>query len=201
MAATADGCDGAGTCETRGGSVPTATPTSTETDTTRTPLPAEMPAALHDGASRGTIVCGVDDTPAAAAALDAAVELSARLELRLVVVTVADAFVDDDGQPIDSLSTTHAREGARRLLRRLVEEAGLPVDVECRHDVGTPADALARAAQEERADVLVIGAGRRRLLRPGAGVQLAVELGAACSCPVVVVPASPRRERAPAAHD
>ncbi len=174
----------------------TATLISTDTDTTRDTArrrAAGQPCPTARAAAPS--LCGVDDTPAAAAALDAAVELSDRLELRLVVVTVAEAFVDDDGQPIDSLTTTHAREGARRLLRRLVDEAGLPVRVECRYDVGTPADALARAAQEERADVLVIGAGRRRLLRPRAAVQLAVELGAACPCPVVVVPDAPRRER------
>jgi nucleotide-binding universal stress UspA family protein len=183
------------TCDTRGGSVTTATPTTIHSDTTRSEEPAPMPAPVSDGASRGTIVCGVDDTPAAAAALEAAAELSARLELRLVVVTVAEAFTDDEGRPIDSLTTNHAREGARRLLQRLADDAGLPATAERRYDVGTPAEALARAAQEERADMLVIGAGRRRLLRPRAGVQLAEELGAACPCPVVVVPTATRERR------
>jgi nucleotide-binding universal stress UspA family protein len=161
---------------------------TTPASPTTEPIPEPL---TSDGARRGTIVCGVDDSPGASAALAAAAELSRRLDLRLVVVTVAEAIVDDDGRPIESLSTNQAREGARRLLRRLVDESRIPAGSECRYDVGSPSEALARAAQDERADMLVIGAGRPRLLRPRAGVQLAVELGAACPCPVVVVPADP----------
>jgi nucleotide-binding universal stress UspA family protein len=160
--------------------VATATPT-TQTDNTN---------GAHGG--RGTIVCGVDDTPGAIAALDAAAELSNRLDLRLVLVAVADVIVDDDGRPIESLTTNHAREGARKLLRRLGQERELPPGAELRNDIGAPAEALARAAQEERADLLVIGSRKPSLLRPRAAFQLADELSAAAPCPVLVVPFAAR---------
>src|SRR3954468_4585632 len=116
----------------RGGTVTVTTPAN--------PISEPIPEPFEsDGARRGTILCGVDDSPGASAALDAAAELSRRLDLRLVVVTVAEAIVDDDGRPIESLSTTQAREGARKLLRRLVDEARIPAGSECRYDVGTPA--------------------------------------------------------------
>jgi nucleotide-binding universal stress UspA family protein len=135
---------------------------------------------------RGTLVCGVDDSDAAVGVVRAAADLSARFDLRLVLVSIADGFVDGDGRAIESLTTSHAREGAKGLLRRLGEQHRLSIDVELRHDVGDPAEALARVAQEERADLLLIGAARPRLLRRGDG--LAGELAAASPCPVVVVP-------------
>src|SRR3954452_7334432 len=86
----------------RGGTVTVTTPAN--------PISELIPDPFEsDGARRGTILCGVDDSPGASAALDAAAELSRRLDLRLVVVTVAEAIVDRDRSTVDNPYTPPAR--------------------------------------------------------------------------------------------
>src|SRR5690242_14693464 len=82
---------------------------------------AAAPSSNLDDAAIGTIVCGVNDSAAADAAIDAALELRSRLDLRLVLASVGDGIIDADGAPLESLTTQHAREGARRLLQQIVE--------------------------------------------------------------------------------
>lgn len=114
----------------------------------------------------GTIVCGVTGTAAARDASELAAALAARLRLRLVLVHVSGG-----GEP--------GRDGAAgsdkvRVIR------------------GNPAQALAEVADEEGADLIVLGSRAagfgRRLLRSG----LATELEAATHVPVLVAPPSTR---------
>jgi nucleotide-binding universal stress UspA family protein len=137
---------------------------------------------------RGTIVCGVNDSPAADAVLDVALALSRRLELRVVLVAIGEGIVDADGRPLESVTTRDARQGARRLLERLVQRHELRGSVECRYDVGRPAIGLARLAQEEGADLILIGARPARFRRGVLRASVLDELSAASPCPVVVVP-------------
>ena len=114
----------------------------------------------------GTIVCGVTGTAAARDASELAAALAARLGLRLVLV-----HVSRDGGP---------------------GPAAVAWPEEVRVIKGIPAQALAEVADEEGADLIVLGsrvAGfGRRLLRSG----LATELEAATHVPVLVVPPSTR---------
>jgi nucleotide-binding universal stress UspA family protein len=140
----------------------------------------------------GTIVCGVDGSPAAGAATRAAADLSARLGLRLVLVAVTDAV--RTGNRIDAGAARQAWDRAQALLDRAVAEQALGGRTERRHEVGDPAERLARVAAEERADLIMIGGRRPGRFRRGTRSELAAELAAASPCPVVVVP-----EGAPAA--
>ena len=114
----------------------------------------------------GTIVCGVTGTAAARDACELAAALATRLGLRLVLV-----HVSRDAGPC-------------------------PADVawpdEVRVIKGIPAQGLAEVADEEGADLIVLGsrvtAFGRRLLRSG----LATELEAATHVPVLVAPPSTR---------
>jgi nucleotide-binding universal stress UspA family protein len=114
----------------------------------------------------GTIVCGVTGTAAAHDASELAAALAARLGLRLVLVNVSGG------------GDTGCAGGAESDEVRVVQ--------------GTPAQALAEVADEEGADLIVLGsraAGlRRRLLRSG----LVRELEAATHVPVLVAPPSTR---------
>ncbi|HEX5248797.1 MAG TPA: universal stress protein [Gaiellales bacterium] len=114
----------------------------------------------------GTIVCGVTGTAAARDASELAAALAARLGLRLVLV-----HVSPDGTP---------------------RPAGAAGPDEVRVIQGIPAQALAEVADEEGADLIVLGSRAaglgRRLLRSG----VARELEAATHVPVLVAPPSTR---------
>lgn len=121
---------------------------------------------------RGTIVCGVTPTPGARAAAQLAEALTARLDLRLVLVHVVDSHRDDvDGEAsFEALAGTLARTAEVRIVH------------------GNRVDALARAAADEGADLIVLGsrahgAGGRQLR-----CSLARQLEAVQSVPVVIAP-------------
>ncbi len=112
----------------------------------------------------GTIIVGVPGRARAGDAAELATALAARLGLRLVLV-----HVSGDG------------------------ERDVPaVSEEVRVIRGRPAQALAEVADEEGADLIVLGSRAaglgRRLLRSG----LAIELEAATHVPVLVAPPSTR---------
>jgi nucleotide-binding universal stress UspA family protein len=110
----------------------------------------------------GTIVCGVTDTAGSRDAAELAAALAARLGLRLVLVHVSE------------------------------DDAAAVTGEEARVIQGRPAQALAEVADEEGADLIVLGSSAaglgRRLLRSG----LARELEAATDVPILVAPPSTR---------
>jgi len=106
----------------------------------------------------GTIVCVVDDLDAANAALQVARRLADRFDARILLVSVTPG--------------AEARPG---------------VDEEQRVAAGDPAEAVARIATDEAADLIVLGS--RRGLRAGTlRSGLAEDLAATARCPVVVAP-------------
>jgi nucleotide-binding universal stress UspA family protein len=129
------------------------------------------PRLVHDRGidprrrSNGTIVCVVDDLEAAESALQAARALADRFNARIILVNVATA-ADTKGK---------ARGDEERRI------AG-----------GDPAEAVARIAMDEAADLIIIGA--RRWLRPGSfRSPLAEDLTAAATCPVIIAPPEAQR--------
>jgi nucleotide-binding universal stress UspA family protein len=134
-----------------------------------------------------TIVCGIDDSPAAFEALRVASVLSARVNARLVLAHAAGASTieADEGLTADSCL------GGNRLLERVARDHN--ATAERRVEVGDPSDALARIASEEAAALIILGSRRQRLLRGRLRRGLARELAATAPCPVVVVPPPARR--------
>jgi nucleotide-binding universal stress UspA family protein len=142
---------------------------------------------------RGTIVCGVDDTSEGRSALDLAAELSDRLALRLVVAHVADGIgALDGGDGDESVTMRGDREGAARVVARLTAERGLQ-GAERRWAVGDPATLLGRIADEEAADLIVVGSRDRGWPRRGLESKLARKLETATPVPIVIAP--PRMAR------
>jgi nucleotide-binding universal stress UspA family protein len=130
----------------------------------------------HEGRTTmsGTIICGVDEKATAREAFDVALDLSQRLDARLLMVHVAAGELDP-------------RE-TELLLAEIAVEAGMERHTERRVAFGDAVEELASLADEERADLLVVGAGWR-------GASSAVRLGSVSTilsrrapCPVVIVP-------------
>ncbi len=113
----------------------------------------------------GTIICAVDESEGASAAIKVSKELARRFETRMLLVSIAgDSAALDDSDEV------------------------LRIEIAA----GDPAEAVARIADEEAADLIVVGARFGLFGRP---VQspLATELAATARCPVVVVPPDPFR--------
>jgi len=136
----------------------------------------------------GTIICDVTDPPAGQSAAEFGGALGARLGLRLVLVYVVS------GVPAvarESVTGRQDRSGAERTLEQIARVVGHAV--ETRVAVGDHAEALARVAAEEGADLVVVGAipagmGGRKLRW-----TLARELEAATPVPVLLAPPSTRK--------
>jgi nucleotide-binding universal stress UspA family protein len=130
----------------------------------------------------GTIICAIDDSEGAGAAVQVARRLAERFDARMLLVSIADGFRTETA----SVTARQARAGAERRLQRVVAEHDLSY-AEHRVAAGDPAEAVAVIAAEEAAELIVVGAGRgvlRRTLRS----SFARDLAATAPCPVVVTP-------------
>jgi nucleotide-binding universal stress UspA family protein len=132
--------------------------------------------------STETIVCAINESTGAGEALRAAARLAARLDMRLVAVHV----VED--APLSPAARREARAGGMRLVDRVLAEQAVPV-ADRRVAIGDPAEHVGRIADEEGAQLIVVGStphGRRQ--RPPLRSRLATELPRVTPVPVVVVP-------------
>ena len=154
---------------------------------------SDRPVAIVGGAvntSTRSALVGVDGSPGSHAALAWVAELAACAELRVVAASVSE--------PIVEWSTTSSRENWRRGLEKTIREEMADelnrtgVDYTALALSGTNvADALLRAAQDERTDIVVVGMrglGGFTQLRIG-GVALKVLHRS--DRPVVLVPPIP----------
>ena len=139
---------------------------------------------------RGTIVCGVTNDDEGRGALAVAAELSERLRLRLVLVHVADGIPrsDANGDGSGRFTTRAGRRGAARFAARLAAEYGVADRVEERSAVSEPAALLGQIADEEAADLIVVGSRARGRLRRGLESRLARELETTTPVPVLIAP-------------
>jgi nucleotide-binding universal stress UspA family protein len=119
----------------------------------------------------GTIVCDVTDPLAGRSAAEFAAALGARLGLRLVLVCVGS--------------------GGARTLDAIAQE--LAHAAETRIAAGDHAQALARVAAEEGADLVVVGARPAGLGGRNLRGALAREVEAATPVPVLVAPPATRK--------
>jgi nucleotide-binding universal stress UspA family protein len=131
----------------------------------------------------GTVLCGVDHSDGAMQALRVAADLCARLDLRLVVV-----YVVDQPAPLTAVAPEVVR-AAEQALGRLVLETEAGRGVEIRVAVGPAAQRLVEIADDEGAQMIIIGSRpARRWPRLGGG-RLARMLARASTSAVLVVPA------------
>jgi nucleotide-binding universal stress UspA family protein len=155
----------------------------------------------------GCIICGVDGSTGASEALLVARWLSGRLAWRLVLVNAARVQVvpGASGLPhaYDDLRKD-ALEEAQGLLERACEEHGLGRAVERRVVLGDAVERLSAVAEEEAAELLVVGTRGHGKLRSALLGSVSRALTARARCPVIIVPggsAIPKFIREPqAAH-
>ena len=143
-----------------------------------------------------SIVCGVDDSPDAQAALHVAARLAIRLGLRLVVAHIAEpvylpyaaaAFGGTAGRFAVMEEAESQEESAARLLEAVVGAAGL-VDPDRRAGVGLAAECLAELADEEVAELIVVGSRGRGALKSAFLGGVSSSLVGVARCPLPIVP-------------
>ena len=122
-----------------------------------------------------TIVCGVDGSPGARAAVRVAASLAGAIDARLVAVHVLDRLMT---------STSSAERVAADVLYDEIPDAS----AEARGEVGDVAERLAAVAREEKATLIVLGARSRGRSRTHLRARCAAELAALTPVPIVIAP-------------
>jgi nucleotide-binding universal stress UspA family protein len=145
----------------------------------------------------GTLVCGVTDSEDAVGTVELAVELTQRLDMRLVLAHVAEGFapIGDGPEVEESVTMKGNRVGAERLLGQLAEEHGVAESAQRRVAVGSPATLLGQIAAEEAADVILVGSRERGWPRRGLESRLAAQLETETSVPILIAPPRTRPRR------
>jgi len=136
------------------------------------------------------ILCGVDGSAEAQGALRVASAVAGRLGLRLVVAHVSPAALDAVGHVSRPVMTTATQEELRAgaaLLEELVREERL-ADAEQRSEYGLPAERLADLADEESAELIVVGSRGRGAFKAAFLGSVSHDLIGIARCPVLVVP-------------
>src|SRR5690349_6962891 len=114
------------------------------------------------------IVSGVSPGAQETTSVRVAARLADRLGARLALLTVVP-------EPLHSGDRQAAKSGGGLALARLAQRLGLPDDTLHRVEIGDPAGALVRVADELDAELVVVGASRRE---PGFAAALRRDLPA-----------------------
>jgi nucleotide-binding universal stress UspA family protein len=139
----------------------------------------------------GPVICAVDRSDEARAAVGVARELAARLESRLLLLHVEP--------PTEAPGVSAAVAGQERLraeelsdaeslVARIVEEEGLGEDVELRAEIGKAAERIVEIARQEDAVLVVIGSRGRGDVSSAVLGSVSHAVAANAPCPVVIVP-------------
>jgi universal stress protein E len=143
------------------------------------------------------IICGLDGSTDSQRALEVAARLAKRLGSRLVLAHVAEvAYVPyaaayplgGAGGPTAVANEIDAEEEVgERLLEQAADAAGLG-DAERRVEVGVAAERLADLADEEDAELIVVGSRGRGAFRAAFLGSVSNSLVGVARCPVLIVP-------------
>jgi nucleotide-binding universal stress UspA family protein len=141
------------------------------------------------------MVCGVDGTESASAAMAVAADMAARLRLRPIAVRAHDPSSRVSLEPVAGPpGSDPVEEDERRawaLLTRAVEELG--DDAEGRFVLGRAAQALQRVAARERSRLIVVGSTGGGMLRSLLLGSVSAQLVSTATTPVLIVPRGVRR--------
>jgi nucleotide-binding universal stress UspA family protein len=144
-----------------------------------------------------SIVCGVDGSGDSAAALAVAAEMANRLGTRLVLAHVVEytpspsaaVGIRPAGVAMAPLAATldEQERAGERLLENAADQAGLG-EAERRVVTGFAAERLADLADEEDADLIVVGSRGRGAFKAAFLGSVSTSLIGVARCPVLVVP-------------
>jgi nucleotide-binding universal stress UspA family protein len=144
-----------------------------------------------------SIVCGVDGSADSQAALKVAAQLATRLGTKLVLAHVAEVthvpsyaaapFGGATGPMAVMEEIDSEEEAAASLLQWIAAVTGLP-DAEHRVAIGVPAERLADLADEEDAELIVVGSRGRGAFKAAFLGSVSNSLVGVARCPVLIVP-------------
>jgi nucleotide-binding universal stress UspA family protein len=143
-----------------------------------------------------SIICGVDGSPDSQAAVGVAARLAERLGARLVLAHVVEvAFVPYAAVGAGGIAPTptppaprdEQEEAGARLLEWIAAAVGLG-DAEQRVIVGLPAERLADLADDEDAELIVVGSRGRGRFKAAFLGSVSNSLVGVARCPVLIVP-------------
>lgn len=149
-----------------------------------------------------SILCGVDGSPDSQAALAVAARLSERLDARLVLASVIEQVVSPYAAvgPMGARDLTQASladllpeqlRAAEHQLEQLAEQANAKT-AETRVVPGFAAERLADLADEENAELIVVGSRGRGAFKAAFLGSVSTSLVGVARCPVLVVPPGAR---------
>jgi K+-sensing histidine kinase KdpD len=122
-----------------------------------------------------TIVCGVDGSPGARAAVRVAALLADSIDARLVAVHVLDRLSDPD-------------QSAERIAANVLYDEVPDANAVARGEVGDIAERLAAVALDEDATLIVLGARSRGRSRTYLRTRCAAELAEMTAVPILIAP-------------
>jgi nucleotide-binding universal stress UspA family protein len=146
----------------------------------------------------GTILCGVDGSVDSQAALMTAQQYASRLDARLIVAHVIEDIPETYGAvgpmptgsatgPMVLAPTKSQRDGARLLLDEVASSVGVE-HAQQRVAFGYAAERLADLADEEGADLIVVGSHGKGAFRAGFLGSVSKTLVGVARCPILIVP-------------
>jgi nucleotide-binding universal stress UspA family protein len=143
-----------------------------------------------------SIVCGVDGSPDSQAALEIAAQFADRLGSTLILAHVVEPayvpyaatypFGGTAGPMAVTKEVESEEEAAERLLQRMAVDAGL-ADAERRVAIGHPAERLAELADDEDAELVVVGSRGGGALKAAFLGSVSYSLVGMARCPVLIV--------------
>jgi nucleotide-binding universal stress UspA family protein len=144
-----------------------------------------------------SIVCGVDGSTDSQIAVTIAAQLAKRLGTRLVLAHVAEPayvpyaaaapFGGMAGPMAQSAEIDSSEVAAEQLLEQVAVDSGL-TDFERLVAVGLPAERLADLADEENAELIVVGSRGRGAFKAAFLGSVSTSLVSIARCPVLIVP-------------
>jgi nucleotide-binding universal stress UspA family protein len=134
-----------------------------------------------------TIVIGYDDSESAKRALRRVAELADAFDAYVIAVSAAPALVGA-AHGIGPIDPTDPPEVHREELGRakaVLEELSIPADYEV--GLGDPADAILAAAENEHADLIVVGTEEPGVISRLLGLSVSENVQRRAHCDVLIV--------------
>ena len=150
-----------------------------------------------------SIICGVDGSPDSQTALEVAAQLADRLGSTLILAHVAEPeylpyagaypFGGTSGSMAVAKEVESEEEAAAQLLELVAVDAEL-AGAERRVAVGNPAEGLAELADEEEAELIVVGSRGQGAMKSAFFGSVSYSLVGIARCPVLIVPSNASEE-------